>query len=200
VVNAVLYLEGGGESKYLHARCREGFRKLLEKCGYSQQKRMPRLVACGSRGSALDDFAAAHMTSTAKYVGLLLDSEDPVADIERTWAHIKARDNREKPQDAHDEQVLFMTTCMETWLVADHDALSKHYGSQLQISALPALHDLEKKSRHKVQDKLAHATRNTSKPFAKGQRSFDLLGELNPSALEKLPSFARARRILNKNL
>ena len=44
--SSVIYLEGGGESKELHSRCREGFRKLLEKNGFKGN--MPRLVACGS--------------------------------------------------------------------------------------------------------------------------------------------------------
>ena len=35
----VIYLEGGGDSKELHTRCREGFRKLLEKyCTNAYQK------------------------------------------------------------------------------------------------------------------------------------------------------------------
>ena len=34
LVSASIYLEGGGDSKELHIRCREGFRKLLENCGF----------------------------------------------------------------------------------------------------------------------------------------------------------------------
>ncbi len=45
--SSVIYLEGGGESKELHSRCREGFRKLLEKNGFKGN--MPRLVACCDR-------------------------------------------------------------------------------------------------------------------------------------------------------
>lgn len=43
-MSAVLYLEGGAsgaDSKELQIRCREGFRKLLEKSGH--KGRMPRL-------------------------------------------------------------------------------------------------------------------------------------------------------------
>ena len=56
-MNARLYIEGGGDSKQLHTRCREGFRKLLERCGFGG--RMPRLVACGGRNSTFDDFSTA---------------------------------------------------------------------------------------------------------------------------------------------
>ena len=46
-MSTVIYLEGGGDSKELRVRCREGFRKLLEKTVQGAQ--MPRLVACGGR-------------------------------------------------------------------------------------------------------------------------------------------------------
>ena len=52
-----LYVEGGGDSKELKARCRRGFRKFIEKAGL--EGRMPRIVACGGRQNAYDSFVAA---------------------------------------------------------------------------------------------------------------------------------------------
>jgi len=90
---------------------------------------------------------------------------------------------------------------METWVVADRDALRKHYGSKLQVSALPPLVQLEGRGRHDVQDRLAHATRNCKNAYTKGKRSFELLARLTPAVLEEhLPSFVRTRRILNDKL
>jgi len=199
VVSAILYLEGGGDSKELHARCREGFRRLLESCGF--QRRMPRLVACGGRAAAFDDFTSAHRTSHQRFVGLWIDSEEAVADLEATWAHLKVRDGWEPPSGARDEQVLLMATCMETWLVADRAALKGHYGSCLQDSALAPLQELEKRSRHDVQDRLTHATRNCRNAYTKGKRSFEVLAILTPATLEQhLPSFVRVRRILKEQL
>lgn len=204
-MSATLFLEGGGsgpDSKGLQARCREGFRTLLEKCDF--RGRMPRLVACGGRTSAFDDFKTAHRNKApGGYVAMLIDSEDPLADLEATWAHLRLRpgDNWQQPTEATDDQVLLMTTCMETWIVADREALRKHYGSKLQNSALPPLTDLEARGRHDVQDKLVHATRNCSNAYTKGKRSFEVLTKLTPEVLEEhLPSFARTRRVLNDNL
>jgi len=107
----------------------------------------------------------------------------------------------DRPEGANDDQVLFMTTCMETWIVADRAVLSDHYGSELQESALPPLVDLEKRARHDVQDSLTRATRDCSNAYAKGKRSFEVLAKLTPATLEKhLPSFVRVRRILNSRL
>jgi hypothetical protein len=198
-VSAHLYIEGAS-SKEDQIRCREGFRRLFEKAGFTG--RLPRLSACGGRDSAFDDFKTAHGAARpGHFVAILIDSEDPVADLERTWAHLKTRDNWEKPTGASDEQVLFMSTCMETWVVADRETLRKHYGEELQENALPPPNDLERRRRSEVHDSLVHATRDCSNAYKKGKRSFVVVGELNPAALEPLlPSFVRAKRILESRL
>ena len=196
----VIYLEGGGDSKELHTRCREGFRKLLEKCGY--RGRMPRLSACGGRRSAFEDFQIAHENRRPDdLIAMMIDSEDPIADKEASWNHLRDRDGWEKPSGALDEQVLFMTTCMETWIITDRVSLERYYGSELQASALPALTTMEDRNRHDIQDSLVHATRNCKNAYQKGKRSFDVLSELAPEALKPhLPSFRRNLRILDKEL
>ena len=133
-----------------------------------------------------------------------IDSEEPMANIEAAWNHLEnvtTVDRWIRPPNADDDQVLFMTTCMETWIVADRDALKEHYGHELQDSALPPLVNLELRSRYDVQKKLIHATRNCSNAYSKGPRSFEILAKLSPAALiEYLPSFVRVRRILNEKL
>ena len=198
-MSAHLYIEGG-ESKEDQIRCREGFRKLIEKAGLSG--RMPRLSACGGRGAAFDDFKTAHASGkVGHYIAMLVDSEDPVADLEMTWDHLKSRDQWDKPDGALDDQVLFMTTCMETWIVADRAALREHYGHKLRENALPPLDNLESRDRHDMHDNLVHASRNCSNAYSKGKRSFEVLAKLDPAALkEHLPSFVRVDCILRAKL
>jgi len=199
-VSATVYLEGGGDSKELHIRCREGFRKLLESCGFAG--RLPRLTACGGRNATFDDFQTGHrLYRGSAFVAMLIDSEEPLDDLEVAWQHLNAHDAWNRPDGASDEQVLFMTTGMETWIVADRRTLADHYGRALQESALPALNDLENRSRQEIQRKLIHATRNCANAYAKGKHSFDVLGRLSPRVLEEhLPSFRRAVRILERQL
>lgn len=203
LVSAYIYIEGGGTgagSKDVDIRCREGFRRLLENCGF--QGRMPRLVACGGRDTAFDAFKTALIgNSPGNFVALWIDSEDPLADREAAWAHLRERDQWAQPEGVVDEQVLFMTTCMETWFVADRAALQEHFKDQLQNSALPPRHNLEDRFRHDVQDMLTHATRGCTNAYTKGKRSFEILGRLNPVVLAQyLPSFVRVRRILGARL
>jgi hypothetical protein len=124
-----------------------------------------------------------------------------LTDLDATWSHLKIRDGWDKPPGSENDQVLFMTTCMETWIVADRDALAKHYGSEFQESALPSLVNLESRSRQEIQNDLSHATRNCSNTYKKGKRSFFVLEKLSPDKLESnLPSFARVKRVLEERL
>ena len=141
------------------------------------------------------------LNRSALYVAMWIDSEDPVADPEATWSHLEVRDGWVRPAGGEDWQVLFMTTCMETLIIADHTSLRRFYGNNLQETALPSLTGLEMRNRHEVQDRLAHATRNCTNAYAKGKRSFEVLGELNPDALEEiLENFKRTRCILTAKL
>ncbi|CAG0989188.1 hypothetical protein METP2_02469 [Methanosarcinales archaeon] len=199
-MNKTIYIEGGGDSKQLKILCRQGFRTLLEKCGFGGN--MPKLISCGGRQSAFDDFQTAYANkSNSDYVAMLIDSEDPLKDLDETWNHLKIRDKWEKPTGSENEQVLFMTTCMETWIVADRDVLIKHYGSKLQESALPPLFNLESRDHQEIIESLCHATRNCSNTYKKGKESFYVLEKLSPKELESnLPSFARVKRILEDKL
>ena len=108
-----------------------------------------------------------------------------------------------KPDKSSDEQVLFMTTCMETLIAADRNALKEHFKPKqnFQESALPSLHNLESKNRKELFDLLKHATRNCSAPYEKGKISFELQGLLDAKILRKhLPGVERSWRILDKNL
>ena len=183
-MSSMVLLEGGDvESSESLGRCREGFRRLLEKCGFSG--RMPRLKACGSRQSAYENFVAIYASqSSLDYIALLIDSEDPVTNIDETWRHLNQRDGWQRPAGAQNDQVLFMVTCMETWIVADRQTLNQHFGNPLQTSALPPLDNLERRSRQDVQDRLERATRNCPGPYTKGPKSFEVLGKLNPDVLD----------------
>lgn len=194
-----IYVEGGGNEAQLKNRCVEGFTKLLRNAGFSGK--MPQIVACGTRNAAYDRFKTAHESGDYDWVALLVDSEDPVSDGEQTWAHLLQRDGWTRPRNATDTQVFLMTTCMETWLIADRAALQQHYGSRLQTSALPAPANLEVRHRHDIQDALEKATRPCTNAYQKNKRAFALLAVVTSTELEKhLPAFARMTRILRETL
>jgi hypothetical protein len=211
LVSAYIYVEGGASgayedgssSKYLTIRCQQAFHTLLTRMGFSGRK--PRLVACGGRGKVYDRFCTAHQAGGAgEYVAMWIDSEEPMVDIEQAWKHLAAVTtvaSWAKPAGATDDQVLFMTTCMETWIVADRAALRAHYKHKLNNNPLPAHPNLEQRARGVVQDALVVATKDCQNYYAKGKRSFEVLEKLDPAILSQhLPSFVRVVRILNAKL
>ena len=200
-MSAAIFIEGGklGEdSKEMDVRCRKAFHALLDPIC---PKRKPSLHPCGGRDRAFKDFRTAHKQGRATFVALLVDSEDRVEDLNKPWEHLKERDNWDRPKGAEDDQVLFMTTCMETWIVADREALRSHFKHKLHENALPPQNDLEQRERHDVLGKLEHATRDCPNAFKKGNRSFEILAKLSPAELRaRLPSFERLERILKEKL
>ena len=175
MVSVKIFVEGGGEGKDLKSRCREGFSKLIKKMGFAG--RMPRIVACGGRQSAYDMFNIA-MTSAGydEYPILLVDSEDPISS-NLPWEHLYLRDSWDRPAGASDDQAQMMATCMETWIMADHEALQKVFGSCLRREALLPANNLEERSRQELLAALKSATNNCgkNKGYDKGERSFQLL-------------------------
>ena len=193
-----IYVEGGGD-KSGDIACREGFRKLFTRAGFEGQ--MPSIRASGPRHIAYNDFKTAMRQDPAtEYPLLLVDSEGPVAD--GGWIHLRQRDGWEKPPSAGDDQAQMMVRCMEIWCVADRDALRNFFHGCLQERALPALNNLESRSKADVQGALEHATRDCGRDraYKKGRRSFELLGKLNPDELNKLPHFARLCDTLRREL
>ncbi len=207
MVKVGIYVEGGGDSKELHVRCREGFRKLIEKAGF--RGRMPRIVACGGRQHAFDMFRTAIGKGQGFHPILLVDSEEPVDpenelsnDSAAVWNHLQSRDGWTRPHGTDDDQAQMMVTCMETWIMSDRGALRKVFGARLVISALLPVRDLEQRSRSDVQPALENATRNcgADKAYHKGRRSFQVSAALSPSALMDLPHFKRFIEALNSRL
>ena len=200
-MKTTVYVEGGGDSSALHSRCREGFRKLLEKAGFLGK--MPTVKSCGSRRAAYDGFCADLMgkgVEPSEFPVLLVDSEAPVESL--AWEHLRSRDGWVKPTGAQDDHAHLMVQCMETWILADHKAVKDFFGQGFREGSLPPLNDLEQRSKGAVQESLVNASRDCGprRKYEKGKRSFELLAQLDPGKLECLPHFSRLIAVLRKKL
>ncbi|MEE8386170.1 MAG: DUF4276 family protein, partial [Dehalococcoidia bacterium] len=108
-----------------------------------------------------------------------------------------------QPQDTNDDQAQLMVQCMETWCLADRDALKRFFRDGLQESVLVPHDNLEQRSKADVQQALERATRECGRDrsYRKGRRSFQLIAELDPRTLKsRLPHFARLCEVLDKKL
>ena len=187
-----IYVEGGGDSQALRTACRKGFAKFVERAGL--KGRMPRIVACGGRQKAYDDFATALDTRNG-FPMLLVDSEEPVTS-ESPWDHLRNLDRWTRPNGATKDQCHLMVQIMESWFLADKPTLTTFYGQGFLENSLPQNPRVEQVRKTEVLAGLDSATRHTTKGrYNKGSHSFDILAAIDPSAVER--AAPRAKRFLD---
>jgi hypothetical protein len=185
-VTKYLYVEGGGETASLKTECRQGFHEFLVKAGFDG--RMPRIVACGSRKTAYDNFRQA--LSEGKKAVLLVDSEAPF-EARTSWEHLNKRpgDQWTKPDNATDDSCILMVQCMEYWLIGDKDALKDFFGKEFREGDLP---------RGDVFSALQKASKDCKASHNKGRNSFKILAKIQPSKISQaLPSAHRFIEVMN---
>jgi hypothetical protein len=151
-----LYVEGGGDSDALHTMLRQAFAALFERACV---QRKPRVVACGGRQQALDDYAVAvAQRPEVERAFLLVDSEDPVAEGDTRVAHLERRDGWKPPAGVEENSVFLMVQCMETWLLADVESLRAVFHNHFRDDRIPQWPKLEEVPKLRVLDAIRRAT------------------------------------------
>lgn len=189
VVRIILHVEGGGERNIQKRIARRGFRLFLEKAGL--KGRMPRIMACGSRDDAYRDFRSSHKAGHVTAV-LLVDSEEQVT-ASTAWDHLQSRERSwRRPTNSQDAQFHLMVQFMESWFLADRDALIGFYGRNFRTKALPKRPEIEAIPKQDVTSGLENATRATTKgKYDKGSHSFEILGLLDPDKVQRSSPHAK---------
>ena len=196
MVRAMLYIEGGGDSQYLGARFREGWNAFFKSAGLANKTKV---VRGGGRDKTFDRFVTAIENNRPNVVPILLvDSEDPVAAGHTVWQHLFARkdDGWRRPPNADDDQAFLMVQAMETWFLADRDALRKYFGARFRPNALKKWPDLEAVPKQTALGALERATAACTKHYAKGKVSFELLAHIDPALVATACPHAEA--LLNR--
>lgn len=191
-----IYVEGGGETSRQKATLRRGFVAFFQKAGLC-----PTVIPCGSRNDAYADYCQAVHDFPEDAILLLVDSEDRPSEDCTRWQYLQQRDGWRRPGSVTDENCHLMVQVMETWLVADADALARYYGGEFDANMLPRRSNLEEEPKAQVFRKLNHAVRATPK---KGYRKIDdgagLLASIDPAKVRgRAPHcemlFARLERL-----
>lgn len=180
-----IYMEGGGTvdaKRRLRQGMDEFLRELKAKCRDS--RRNWKLVLSGGRNDTISDFADAHRRARpGELVVLLVDSEAPVS-ASGPAAHLRAEGGQTGRllKDTPDDATHLMVQTMETWIVADREALAAYYGQHFVASALPPADDLETVPQKDVARALKNATQETPKgAYHKTHHAGDLLAQVDPA-------------------
>lgn len=173
-----IYVEGGGKGSW--NECRRGFAEFFRKVLPSGH--MPRVIPCGSREDAFDDFCIALRRHPADLVILLVDAESRVATGAGPWDHLAREDRWVKPAVVTDDQAHLMVEAMEAWLVVDPQALARFYGQGFRASVLPGERDIEQVRKEDLLRALVSATRDTKSKgtYHKARHAFSILAEIDP--------------------
>jgi hypothetical protein len=176
-----IYVEGGGTTGALKSECRRGFAEFFAK--FIPRGKQPRIIACGSRNEALEDFSTALRKYSDEHVVLLVDAEAAVPPGQPVWTHLSQRDGWEPPEGATEENTHLMVQCMESWFLADPETLTAYFGQGFQASALPRNPNIEAIPKKHVFRALEAATRQTRTKgvYSKGGHSFAILARLDAS-------------------
>ena len=185
----VVYAEGGSSRKIERNRFRRGMQTFLGRpaAGGRKESPKPRVVACGSRDTALRKFREACSSRSDTTPLLLVDAEGPV-----DWARGTAKDHLQRTDDwdlrfTDDRSVHLMVQFMETWILADPETVEAYYGKGFRKKALPAAADPERVAKPQVLRSLKQATAGTRR------RRYDKTRDA-PLLLERLDSRRVASR------
>ena len=190
MVTATLYIEGGGEGKDLRARFREGWKKFFDSAGVGGRTK---IVRGAGRRQTFDRFATAVSDSSPGTLPfLLVDSEGPVVLGHSVWQHLHVRDGWPRPEGAGDDRAFLMVQVMETWFLADREALRSYFGTGFGENALRAWPNLEDVPKPKVLEALGRATASCRKRYSKGRVSFELLAQIDSARVEAACPHAKA--------
>jgi len=188
-------VEGGAQDSALErSLCRQAFGQFF--CSDPRLKgKLPRTVPCGGRKAAYEAFVTEVRNPKPGVLPLLLvDSEIGVAKGLTVWEHLKTRpdDNWDKPDGVTDGQAFLMVQLMETWFIADRDAMKRFFGANFRAAAIPAWPNLEDVPKRAVYESLDKATADCGPgKYAKGKLSFDLLRSISPAKVEAASPHAR---------
>ena len=196
-------MEGRGEKKAARnakAALRSGMSQFLTdiKEAARAKKWKWNLVPCGSRDEAYRAFERARTDRDKTVVGLLVDAEGPVDTASRK--HWMEKETKWNLAGVSEDVLHLMIQTMETWIVADPDALSQYYGPNFQAKALPGSSNLEEVDKATVMNSLQKATGNTKKgSYHKIKHASELLPKIDSRIVrDRCPSCERLfQTILN---
>lgn len=178
-----IYMEGGsrGNTRDLR-RGMVAFLGPLRELARSRTLRF-RVVPCGSREKTWHRFRReAGRAGAGETCVLLVDAEGSVEGLPHV--HLRESDGWDLA-GAPEDTVHLMVQVMETWIVADPEALAGYYGQDFNPGRLPARTDLEREPKAGILNGLIESTRRTGKGrYDKIKHAGELLEPIDPKRVQ----------------
>lgn len=186
-----IYMEGGGNSKSSKRAIRKHVSSFIHRAGVPEGSFQ--VIPSGSRSRTYKRFVDQHQKNEGTRALLLVDAEKPVTS-RSPWRHLKNSDGWNIPVGVADEQCHLMVQVMESWFMADKEALVRYYGQKFTVKTLPKKLSIEHIPKKTVIAQLKRATCNTQKGMynehKKGKHGFEILARLNPEKVRQGSPYA----------
>ena len=186
-----IYMEGGGDGSGTKAALRQGLNAFFEPLREAARAKAIgwKLVCCGSRNEAFRRFRNAVRHDGQVLVVLLVDAEERV--VRPVREHLQDRDGWDL-SFTDEGQLHLMVQTMETWIVADPEALRAYYGQHFNETALSRGSDLEDIPKEDIARSLDRATERTRKGrYHKIGHARDLLKRIDVEKVKSRCSHCR---------
>ena len=191
MVRVRIFIEGGGGGNRDDSLFRTEWSRFFASAGLSG--RLPKVVRCGDRARAFRRFSdAVRKAGGDEIIILLVDSEGPVKEGQSTWEYLRDNDGWRQPAGADDNRAHLMVQAMEAWLMADRNALREYFDQGFNENRLPGQCDLEQIPQNRLESSLKDASSGCVRQYAKGTVSFEILGRVDASKVEKRCTHAKA--------
>lgn len=163
-----LYVEGGGKGSNKRAtiKLQQGFDAFLQelKNAAHDKKISLKVIPSGNTTSTYDDFIFSVENSPQSFNLLLVDSDEAVAKGESARDFLQKKYKKWKLQKIEDRQCHLMVQIMESWFIADVDALKDFYGQDFRENSIPKNRtNVEAIEKNTVESALKNATAKTQK-------------------------------------
>ncbi len=185
-----LYVEGGGKGSHKRAtiKLQQGFNAFFAELKESAQSKKIsfKIIPAGNTQSTYDDFIFSVKNSPQSFNLLLVDSDSATDENESAHAFLQKKYKKWKLKTVKDEQCHLMVQIMESWFIADIDALKEFYGHGFSESAIPKNKNVEAIGKDKIESSLKTATAKTQKKeYHKIEHGSKLLEFIKPQKVRE---------------
>ena len=185
-----LYVEGGGKGSHKLAtiKLQQGFDAFFKslKNAARAKKISFKIIPSSNTQTTYEDFLITVKNSPQSFNLLLVDSDKAIVENETARAFLQNKYKKWNLQMVKDEQCHLMVQIMESWFLADVDALKSFYGKEFKESAIPKNKNVEAIAKDTVEKSLETATAKTQKAeYHKIEHGAKILELINPQKVRQ---------------
>ncbi len=185
-----LYVEGGSKGSHKRAtiKLQQGFDSFFKEIKeLARSKKISfKIIPAGNTQSTYDDFIFSVENSPQSFNLLLVDSDDALSENESARAFLQKKYKKWKLKTVKDEQCHLMVQIMESWFIADVDALKQFYGQGFNAGKFPKNRNVEAVEKEQIKKSLKAAIAKTNKKeYHKIEHGSKLLEIINPNKVRE---------------